>query len=135
MGVSKDITGIRFGRLIAIEDRGDRGKKGQQIWTCRCDCGNETKVFKQNLIKGQTQSCGCLHKETIKAKKAMNITGRRFGKLTAIRPTDERVRGDVMWECQCDCGGKKIAAVRLLNYGSVRSCGCLSHQRSKEEKE
>ena len=133
MGVSKDITGIRFGRLITIEDRGDRGKKGQQIWTCRCDCGNETKVFKQNLITGQTQSCGCLHNESLGKNRAMDITGKRFGKLVAIRPMDERINKDIVWECQCDCGGKKVVAVRHLNYGSVKSCGCLNRQKFVEK--
>lgn len=129
MGVTVDITGVRFGRLVAIEDSGERCKNGHHMWTCKCDCGNETKVFKHDLKTGNTRSCGCLHNESLGKNRAMDITGKRFGKLTAIRPMDERVNKNVVWECQCDCGGKKIVAVRLLNYGSVKSCGCLNRQK------
>ena len=35
-----DITGQRFGRLTVVACAG-RTKRGNTIWTCRCDCGNE----------------------------------------------------------------------------------------------
>lgn len=33
-----------------------------------------------------------------------DITGQRFGRLTAIQPTQQRVRGAVIWQFKCDCG-------------------------------
>lgn len=57
MGVKRDLTGQRFGKLVAIEFA--YRKKMNTYWKCRCDCGNETIVNKSNLISGRTKSCGC----------------------------------------------------------------------------
>ena len=60
-----------------------------------------------------------------------NLTGRKFGYLTAIRPTDlrERTNGTVIWLCRCDCGEYKLANSSRLQRGRVRLCGCLPHGR------
>lgn len=50
----------------------------------------------------------------------IDITGQKFGKLTAIRYS-----GHVMWECQCECGGIKLARGNHLRDGRIKSCGCL----------
>lgn len=53
----KDITGQRFGRLVAISC-GER-VRGRFAWKCQCDCGNTTNVVTAELINGNTKSCGC----------------------------------------------------------------------------
>lgn len=53
-----DITGQRFGRLVAIERIGARNYTS--IWRCICDCGNEKNVAIDKLRSGHTKSCGCL---------------------------------------------------------------------------
>jgi hypothetical protein len=58
----KDISGLRFGRLIAVEIVGIT-KKQERIWKCKCDCGNETEVTVVRLMNGTTKSCGCIQKE------------------------------------------------------------------------
>lgn len=40
---SKDMTGMKFGRLTVIE-RAENDKHGNVIWICQCECGNITKV-------------------------------------------------------------------------------------------
>ena len=52
-----DLTGRRFGRLIALEYAGRQGRK--TLWRCRCDCGKEVVVQRSSLISGNTTSCGC----------------------------------------------------------------------------
>lgn len=52
-----DLTGRRFGRLIALEYAGRQGRK--TLWHCRCDCGKEVVVQRSSLISGNTTSCGC----------------------------------------------------------------------------
>lgn len=61
----KDITGKRFGRLVAMYPirRENVGSGNSAIWHCRCDCGEETEVCASNLIRGFTRSCGCLNHE------------------------------------------------------------------------
>lgn len=55
-----DITGLRFGKLVATKRIGRKGHN--TVWECRCDCGNTTKALMSNLKKGATKSCGCIVK-------------------------------------------------------------------------
>lgn len=102
----KDITGQRFGKLIAIKIDEEKTKTyGTTHWLCRCDCGNEVSVYLGNLTRGHTRSCGCLCKEN-SSKKREDLTGRVFGKLTVIEysPEESKKRGRVTWKCLCECG-------------------------------
>lgn len=76
MGRLKDLTGMRFGRLVVLEKADNyrhytaypNGKfhlSSYPRWRCRCDCGKETIVMGGNLKTGQTQSCGCLQRELL----------------------------------------------------------------------
>lgn len=58
-----DLTGRRFGRLVAICQTNERTSKGCVIWQCRCDCGNTVTVSSDNLLGGNQRSCGCLRAE------------------------------------------------------------------------
>ena len=52
-----DLTGQRFGKLVALDS--PYTKNEQRVWRCLCDCGRETFVLAGNLRKGNTMSCGC----------------------------------------------------------------------------
>lgn len=52
--------GVRFGRLLVIEER----QRGQRTVLCRCDCGTEKAFTATNLRAGKTTSCGCVRRET-----------------------------------------------------------------------
>jgi hypothetical protein len=56
------MIGLKFGRLTVLEMVG-RYKNGDAKYRCICDCGKERVVLSGNLKKGNTKSCGCLHKE------------------------------------------------------------------------
>ena len=82
MGVSfKDLTGQRFGKLVAISFvRRPSGKDGRSkiYWTCKCDCGNTTEVNSGNIGNGHTSSCGCLMREiAVSANVTHGLTGTR----------------------------------------------------------
>lgn len=65
----KDLTGQRFGRLVAVrrvEDHIQSNGKKEVQWLCNCDCGEEVVVRRCHLQSGGTQSCGCLNKEKTK---------------------------------------------------------------------
>ena len=63
MARAKDLTGRRFGRLLAEYPTDRRDHRGSVYWHCRCDCGNELDVSESSLMHGRYQSCGCLRKE------------------------------------------------------------------------
>lgn len=57
---------------------------------------------------------------------AIDLTGRRSGRLTIIRPTDGRSRSrSIIWECRCDCGNTVFVPAHRLTDESTKSCGCL----------
>lgn len=64
---SPDLTGRRFGRLVARE----RIVSADSIvrWQCACDCGAETEVTFANLLRGTTTSCGCWHREAARGRR------------------------------------------------------------------
>lgn len=59
-------TGQRFGRLSIVKEVEPYvTPKGQSFrkFECKCDCGNIKNVVLSDLRKGNTSSCGCIHKE------------------------------------------------------------------------
>jgi hypothetical protein len=54
----KNLIGLRFGRLVVVGFADSI--RGDARWKCKCDCGQESTVFAQNLKRGTTKSCGCM---------------------------------------------------------------------------
>jgi hypothetical protein len=63
VGVLKDITGQRFGRLTMLERLGY--VTGTSLYRARCDCGVVRVVRACNVRNGTTKSCGCLSRGAI----------------------------------------------------------------------
>lgn len=63
MGCLVDIAGQKFGRVTAVRHDGFFDKKRQALWLCLCDCGTLFEAAGCVLRNGNTQSCGCLHRE------------------------------------------------------------------------
>ena len=72
MSVREDLTGVRFGRLVAIEL--DDQAIGRSRWVCQCDCGSRKSYVTSNLKRGTTRSCGCLQRELL-AKRSSSHGG------------------------------------------------------------
>lgn len=118
VGRAKDLRGQVFGRLTVLYRVKNKGK--QVVWRCVCECGATKDVMGASLTRGNTVSCGCYNKEKI----SNDLTGKRFGRLVALKPTGNKRRRYIEWECLCDCGGTAFVASGDLTYGSVTSCGC-----------
>jgi len=54
--------------------------------------------------------------------------GDRFGRLVAVECVGISVHRRYLWECSCDCGGRKVAASNALRAGSCQSCGCINRE-------
>lgn len=63
--IPRELTGQRFGRLTALERAPKATNNHHAQWRCRCDCGTDITVPSDKLTIGNTQSCGCLHRETM----------------------------------------------------------------------
>lgn len=56
--------------------------------------------------------------------KRIDLTGRRFGKLTVLNELT-LINGKLYWHCQCDCGNKWDVNGEYLRNGQSNSCGCI----------
>lgn len=65
MGKFINITGQRFGRLVAVR-RLENSPQGRVRWLCRCDCGGITIVTTSDLNSGNSASCGCVIKQKMR---------------------------------------------------------------------
>lgn len=64
-----------------------------------------------------------------------DITGQKFGRLTATRIHSVTESGTCLWECFCECGGQAVTSVYSLQTGKCSSCGCFAkEQRFKSTK-
>lgn len=115
----RDISGLRFGKLVALRPTERRGSNGDTVWLCRCDCGNEVTAELGRLTGGCRKSCGCLAHPPLK-----DFQGKRFGKLTVVEYAGKE-NGMHRWRCACDCGKETVVGQSLLQTGKTRSCGCL----------
>lgn len=116
-----DLTGQRFGKLTVLNRVGDKGS----VWHCKCDCGRETTVLGGNLREGKSTSCG-------HCPNTVDLCGKRFGRLVVLERHPQPNRKPTKYLCKCDCGKYKMIVGSSLQYGSTRSCGCLSRDKTKE---
>ena len=127
----KDLKGQKFGKLTAIE-RTEEKDRNSYKWLCQCECGNEVKVSANKLLSGNTTSCGCARREALQ-KRAKDITGERFGYLTAEKTVGTDKSGSKLWECKCDCGKSVILTYNNLVHDGYQSCGCKRHEKLPPE--
>lgn len=57
--------------------------------------------------------------------KIIDLTGKKFGKLTVLKRVPNKNGNAARWLCQCDCGNQtEVDGVKLRRYDTL-SCGCL----------
>lgn len=58
-----------------------------------------------------------------------DISGKRFGRLTALHPVRKDRFGKYIWKVRCDCGREKEINSSGMKAGIVKSCGCFKRER------
>ena len=122
---SIDITGQRFGKLIALEriNHSDKlSKTNDNIWSCQCDCGTYIETKTTFLLKGDTKSCRKCGYVRSGLSNRIDITNKKFGKLKAIKPLYSK-NNSWIWQCLCDCGRIHNIPAGVLTSGNTKSCG------------
>ena len=132
LGRAKNIAGKKFGRLTPIErvqvPEGLYAKS--TYWVCKCECDGLIVTTTGSLTRGSTRSCGCLHQESARSLNFIDITGKKFSRLTAIKQTGETATsGSTIWLCRCECGKEITTEAGRLRQGLTESCGCLAGER------
>ncbi|MDD3360419.1 MAG: hypothetical protein PHW34_01940 [Hespellia sp.] len=126
-----DLTGKRFGKLVAMEPTSFR-QDGCVIWKCACDCGKACYKMERNLVRGFSTHCGCSKKKN-KVYYYKDLTGQRFHRLLVVAKTELRaVNGSIIWQCRCDCGKEIHVSESDLVHGNRQSCGCRRLEMGRE---
>lgn len=60
-----------------------------------------------------------------------NLSGRKFGRLTAVTLTDKGNGRATRWKCQCECGAETVVQASNLKTGHTTSCGCANRRDGK----
>jgi hypothetical protein len=55
----------------------------------------------------------------------IDVTGRRFGRLTVLGFSHTGKWGKAIWLCVCDCGNEAKISGEDLRSGNSASCGCI----------
>lgn len=61
--------------------------------------------------------------------KFKDLTGQKFGRLTALESVGKDKFGQYLWRCECECGKNCIVRGGSLTSGNTKSCGC-SHKEA-----
>ncbi len=142
----KDITGERFGHLVALEETAERFN-GKVVWLCRCDCGNEIRITSHRLLHTEVSNCfdeKCPYRDT--TRKALkeedfqgqarrdtaamdDLSGQVFGDLTVEKMTGIKSGKNLQWFCKCSCGREVKVYGRDLMRGLRTDCGTTQHRK------
>ncbi len=125
----RTMLGCRFGKLTVMEEAPRRN--GRRYWRCVCDCGTECVVDGGHRRSGHTRSCGCLSR-TANRERTTDLTGQRFGRLTAVERVIDPKKNIQVWKCRCDCGQILSCQAEHLTRGHTKSCGCLREEQRRE---
>lgn len=60
----------------------------------------------------------------------IDLTGKKFGRLTVLKRAKNDKNGSTKWLCRCDCGNERIISGKSLRNGHTQSCGCLNKERT-----
>jgi len=132
------LIGEKYGRwtIVGVDvDRTDEDPKRATYVKCECECGTKKSIRFAYLKCGKTKSCGCLQKERVSETSRKDLTGMKFGKLTALYPIENRTKKrEVQWLCECECGEKIVVTTYNLSSGNVSSCGCIVSKNEEKIK-
>lgn len=132
-----DCTGQRFDRLTVLGKGGKRLRKRrsktdtfQQLWRLQCDCGNVIELLRNDFVRNKRKSCGCKARLGLVDynRRPTDITGRRFGQLTAIKLTGSKDKHrHPTWLLNCTCGNTRelsLSWLGTIQRSNVRiNCG------------
>jgi len=127
---NEEMVGRQFGRWIVL-DVIPKYKNGKTYCKCQCLCEKQTikMVYKNSLLIGESQSCGCLRKELSQEHYRSDIVGDRFGNLVVKKMLYNYKNERTYCLCDCDCNNEHICSLSNLISGHTTSCGCNSYEK------
>lgn len=66
------------------------------------------------------------------SSKPKDLTGNKYGRLSAVQRLERSPNAGYFWKCLCDCGKETKVTIGNLQSGHVLSCGCLRNEISAD---
>lgn len=105
-----DLTGMRFGRLVATKQNG-KSAAGSIKWDCSCDCGALVTVASNSLRTGNTTSCGCY-----------NLDVRRNQKVRLRHGMSHTPEHNTWLEIKRRCGNERTKSFKHYGGRGISVC-------------
>lgn len=121
-----ECLGKKYNLLTVIELAG-KDKFNHPLLKCRCDCGNECIKVATQVKNGIRKNCG--KKCRLNSE---DVSGQKFGKLTAIQYSHHEDGVGAMWDFKCDCGNIVTFSLSKVTSGYINSCGCLRKENARK---
>lgn len=118
-----DKTGRVYGKLTVVELH-SRGPKTK--WLCVCSCGTQVIVNGNNLVSGNTSSCGCKIVDA-RSRRKVDLTGATSGFLQYMSEVEASNRPRVICLCRACGNNHEMARATFLDQRDI-SCGCKSRE-------
>lgn len=98
-----------------------------QNWRQAMQTGGYAQETILNFVKGVNRYLDHVGYPDLRFRqgRAKDLSGQQFGYLTALEPTGEKDRKDLVWRCVCKCGGEICLPATRLITGHTLSCGCM----------
>lgn len=134
----KESLGYLYPEAVQLwSDKNDKSpfdyypQSGKEVWW-KCP-DNIHEDFKRRIYSMVNSGFSCPQCANIRTGQLLrrDLTGQKFGMLTAICIDEERTKNShkTYWWCQCDCGNPELKSIvgTCLTSGATSSCGCLEH--------
>ena len=120
-----DLTGQTINGIIVhgpVEEQG--GARKHKRWYCTCPICKEIFIASSQHLRDKNKPISmCVN---CSRKQFNDLTGRQFGRLTALsRDWDARTKR-IRYICKCECGSTVSVQENHLSEGKIQSCGCLT---------
>lgn len=131
--IDRSVIGQKFNKLTILDVKSElkiTTSKSKRItyYFCECDCGNKKWIVADKVKSGRIKSCGCGEGGLV------DLTGKKFGKLTVIKRDLTKKNHHVYWICKCECGGERSVRAEYLRNGTTLDCGCSVTKKLEGEK-
>lgn len=62
----------------------------------------------------------------------VDLTGKKFGRLTVVSRAENSKGGKSRWLCRCECGNECVVHGSSLKSGNTKSCGCIRREANHD---
>lgn len=122
-----NIIGKKFGSLTV--EKIIETEPYHHFCICRCECGKIKRYKFKSVTSGKITNCGC------KDLGKLDLTGQKFGKLTALNVVGKDNHNCKIWLCKCDCGNlREVRNYELARHRITTCKQCKSSPYNKTDR-